>query len=1158
MLVLRFLVEKSIRIEELLIVTFTKAATEELKERIRVRLLAAKRALSGNTNEINRDLTTWLDNLDTDKTSACSRIDLALLNIDRAGILTIHGFCLRVLKEHALESGQLFDSELTSNISSVRQQIADDFWRQQVYTRTPLETAVLTHQYPTPDLLLASVGQVDTKAKIYPTKEELDTVLEEYKHAIKQAHNKLDDLCCAVKSAFSEGMFNIRYSENFDQIHQAIGDWFNRTTLIMPSQQEFATLTHKGLKTGLNGTKFRKTKTQTGDERKQAYLDALGLETKPFDVLVEVTMKVSLTFRRALVEYIRATMDQRLQQLNVLSYDNLITRLADALKNETGDCLKTELQRRYKIALIDEFQDTDQAQWNIFATLFSSTQHYLYLIGDPKQAIYKFRGADIFSYFSALDKAQYYFTLKKNWRAHPLLVDATNVLFSGETKNPFLLEQLQYIQVETALSDDQGALKQNNKPLAPMVLCQLDKNKHHVNGYWTAGKAASEIQAAVVMEIFGMLHSGPKIEIVRRDQPSCLQPSDIAILVRSNKQACEYQEALRRVGIPSVLNSTESVFTSDEARDLLILMQAIAHPGDLNRLKQALTLRFFDLDGQGFYQTTYDENKLDAWISRFQDYYQLWRTTGFMAMMHQVLAQEKIRQHLSVTTTAERRLTNLDHLIELVQQNAIDQQLGIQKTLEWLCAAITNQSIDIDEPQLRLESDADAVKVVTMHRSKGLEFPVVFCPHLWQRSNRVKRERHLIRCHENNEIVVDLGSREFETRRIQALYEELAEDLRLMYVAVTRAQFRCYLIWADVRSKKEPNLSAMAYLLHGTSAENWQDELMQSDFSVQRANLEAFCQQAPNAFEYRQIHVPMEISANYSLSTEKPQYIARQRHRKLTTIWQMSSYTALSSLSLKDTPEFPMDKAQELLQSDRSETPEQQLPKGTHTGNVVHELLEKIRFQTIAEGTDLSDIRDAACQRHSLTLNKPEIIDSLLEKVVQTPLSSDNLDFYLANLEDRHCLKEMPFYLAIDTIDTFKINKILHESHAFEPLHAKQIAGHLTGFIDLVCEYQGRYYVMDYKTNALADYKTETLTHAMREHNYGLQYWIYSLVLHHYLNNRLQNYQYETHFGGVRYLFVRGMEPSLAMSGVYEDRPDISCLEALSTAFGIKGNGFEL
>ena len=204
----------------------------------------------------------------------------------------------------------------------------------------------------------------------------------------------------------------------------------------------------------------------------------------------------------------------------------------------------------------------------------------------------------------------------------------------------------------------------------------------------------------------------------------------------------------------------------------------------------------------------------------------------------------------------------------------------------------------------------------------------------------------------------------------------------------------------------------------------------------------------------------------------------------------------------------------------------------------------------IADGEAIADRRDQACRRYGLKLDKPELLDALLRQVVQTPLSADDPLFCLANLEESRCLKEMPFYLAMDSTDTVRINELLRDSPAFQPLHPKTMQGYLTGFIDLVCEHQGLYYVMDYKTNFLADYETDSMTQSMREHNYGLQYWIYTLVLHQHLKNRLADYDYRTHFGGVRYLFVRGMQPDRAMSGVYQDCPDLERLDALAMVLG--------
>jgi exodeoxyribonuclease V beta subunit len=476
-----------------------------------------------------------------------------------------------------------------------------------------------------------------------------------------------------------------------------------------------------------------------------------------------------------------------------------------------------------------------------------------------------------------------------------------------------------------------------------------------------------------------------------------------------------------------------------------------------------------------------------------------------------------------------------------VQQAAVDEHLGINKTLDWLRGAIAKAS-SAEDQQLRLESDDDAVKIVTMHRSKGLEYSIVFCPYLWQRSDRLNSERLLIRCHNAGQSVVDLGSEDFERHRELALNEELAEDLRVFYVAVTRAKYRCYIAWADVRSQDTANDSAMAWLL----------EFDGVDFSRQQEKLQAFQDKA----DYRLLTVPGEINGSYHKTLASSQFQAKKRKRLLYTSWQMSSYTALSTLSRHDAPELPEDKAREqtLIAKPEPGSAATELPRGAHTGNVVHDLLENNTFTDLAQRKDIAMQRDKTCQRYGLKLERSALLDELLQATVTTPLSETNSDFCLMNLAEHQCLKEMPFYLSMQTMDAARINHILLDTPAFQPLTAKQMCGYLTGFIDLICAFPSsgtsRYYVLDYKTNSLQDYSPDSLTHAMREHNYGLQYWIYTVVLHRYLQTRLPDYDYETHFGGVRYLFVRGMQPDRAMSGVYQDRPDFERVEALAALFG--------
>ncbi len=1136
MLALRFIVEKNLNIEQLLVVTFTKAATEELKDRIRARLSDAKRAVNGRTDNIDSNVSAWLASSKIDKELIKQRLETALLNIDQAGIFTIHGFCQRILTEHALESGQLFHVELTSEINAIKQFCADDFWRRELYSRSLDEVPLLTSQYKTPDQLLNSVNRVSVFAELVPQYQDLPPLLKQFAELIKLAQKQFPDLLDRLSNSFADDKFKATYQAELEDKKAILNDWLSGKSLALPDLATLALLSSAGTKDGLNGQKFRAAKGQSGEERKAEYLETLALENSAFDELAEMANQISLAFRRALVEDLRHSVDLRLQELNLMSFDDLIFRLSQAVENDSQQLLTSALQQRFKVALIDEFQDTDQQQWGIFSALFQAPEQYLYLIGDPKQAIYKFRGADIFSYFSAQQQASHRFTLGKNWRSHPQVVAGVNALFNRE--QAFLFAMLEFNEVAAARKVEDGTLQYAGKSVAPMMLWQLNENDSD-SGYWPAGKAATEIRNAVVSEIVSLLNED--FNIIDKSSKK-LEPHNIAVLVRTNAQAREYQQVLQKAGVPAVLNSIESVYSSTQAQELYKVLQAVANPADGHLLKQALSLDWFGLDGQQFYQLINNETELDNWSARFVDYHHDWQNQGLMAMMQRLLVQEKVFHHLAASAIAERLLTNIHHLIELLQQQAEQQHLGVHKTLAYLAQAVSHpENGGADEQQLRLESDAAAVKIVTMHRSKGLEYDVVFCPVLWQSNDYLKTEKELIVCHQNGKMLTDLGSADFEAHRMQALNEQLAEDLRVFYVAVTRAKYRCYLAWSNVRSKENPNNSAMAYLLDFAAA----------SFADQQIKLQSFQNAQPEVFDYQLLETPNLVTERYQTQQADLQFSFRQRKRAFYTDWTMSSYTALAALSMESTPDMPLDKSQESEETKPEDEAVLALPKGSHTGNVIHNLLEFNSFKNLANPEyDISVQREKTCARFGLKLEQPELINQLLQAVVSTPLSFDDENFCLKNLEPWHCAKEMPFYLQVNALKVQHINAVLKDCPAFAPLTEKQLSGFLTGFIDLICEYRGRYFVMDYKTNWLENYQLENLVAAMREHNYGLQYWLYSVVLDLYLQKRLPNYSYAEHFGGVRYLFVRGMQAGIAMSGVYADHPDLERLQALVKIFG--------
>ncbi len=1120
MLVSRFVVEMDTDIKSLLVVTFTKAATEELKARIRARLVEIRQHLDGHKID-DPTIVTWLNQLSLDPLFIREKINLALADVDQADIFTIHGFCQRILTEHALESGQLFDCELSHNIDPVIQECADDFWRQQLYQRSPFEVSILTKQYATPEALLNSIGSLENGCKILPETVDISDLFEQLNQQITLISQSYEDILATINNT-ETGYFKKAAFENLPT-YEAFTFWTQGQS---PEPPDFSSLTEAGLEAAINGSKLRK------EEKRQEFLKQLNIDTVPFDCFESLMQQICVQFRINLYHYLQHTVINKLQQLNRMSFDDLITKLYQALQGNKGNILIQSLKNRYQAAFIDEFQDTDQQQWHIFSTLFSHSRQSVFLIGDPKQAIYKFRGADIHSYFAAQSKAHHHYTLNKNWRSNPRLVQAINQLFNKP--QAFLFEQLSFNVVSPGRTEEQGRLlDEKSQTVPPLVLWQLDKNSGNLP-YWSVTKASDIFIQTVVNESLKLLNKPYKLALSEQKNP--VKPSDIAILVRDHAQALAYQQAFISAGIPAIVNSKESVFHSQEAKDIYTVLLAIEQPGHLSLLKQALSVPWFNLDGQQFYQLAQYESLLDHWINRFQDYYHLWQQKGLMTMMKHLFSQKNVATHLAHRPQPERTLTNLNHVIELLQQAILDQHLSMNKTLDWLHQGITSKH-SAEDCQLRLESDDDAVKIITLHSAKGLEYPIVFCPQLWQRKENLKKQKELIKFHQDGQIWLDFGSEQFEKNKQQALQEELAEDIRLLYVAVTRAKYRCYISWADVRTKNEPNQSALASLL----------ELADKDFAGQQSRLQHFALESPEYFDYQLVNPDITISGHYQLENSHRELQARTLTRELHSHWQMSSYTALSALSIQDVPELPLDKANEPDEIKTVST-EESLPKGMHTGNVLHELLEKISFQNLAEKLDISQQRDSICRKYNLSIEQPEIIDNLLQTVVNTPLSEDT-EFKLANINDKHCIKEMPFYLSMKEIDISQINNILADCPTFQPLNSRRMAGFLTGFIDLICQYQGRFYLMDYKSNSLDDYHPESLTQAMKEHNYGLQYWIYSLVLHQYLQQRLPDYDYPQHFGGVKYLFLRGMHSDQPESGVYSTRPEYQTLQQLISLF---------
>ncbi|MGB3210193.1 MAG: exodeoxyribonuclease V subunit beta [Desulforhopalus sp.] len=1145
MLVLRALIELRTPIDKILIVTFTKAATEELKTRIRARLVEARELLSGTLAEknigVDETLMKWASTV-SDTQSALNLLQLALYDIDRAGIFTIHGFCQRMLVEQALESGQLFDVELLTDIDHVRNEVADDFWRTRIYTLDPLPCSLLVSSFSSPEKLLASVARVfGDNGRIEP---EVGTV----EDAVVQLQIAMDnlvswwsthsaDLYDCFSAGISGGWFKKTFSEDFETWFQSLTEFLSGKSMVFP--QHINVLDRQQLAGELNGNKIR------GDLKKQAYLAEWPLPEQEIASLLTVVDRLVLTFRVKLAEQLRSEVGLRLEQQGMMGFNDLILRLSKALQGDRGHYLKDVLSERFSVALIDEFQDTDSEQWYIFSTLFGGAGHYLYLIGDPKQAIYKFRGADIHSYFKARTAADRLLTLEQNYRSHPFLVEEVNRLFSSRP-DPFYFEKqtLDYRPVRAAKKEGDVDLIKNGRSLAGMIYCTLEQETGDKNGRWTSGKAAAGFRRFIVGEISRLLDP-TDVVLLKTESPRALAPNDIAILVRSNRQAEEYRQVLAEAAIPAVVGSRQSVFQTKECREMFTLLQAVAAPGETDRLKTAMTVSWFGFTGNQLHDLWQDEEQLTRFHGRFLGYSRWWQEQGFLTMMSRLLVEEGVLPTLASSQMAERTIANIHHLLELVQEQENEENLGIGQILQWLRKMMQGDK-NGDNSELLLESDEDAVHIVTMHSAKGLEYPVVFCPHLWYGNNRTQGEKYQITCHDaGNDVVVDLGSERFPERKVLAGREEMAEDLRLLYVALTRAKILCYTAWADVKPSGtvvDSFQSALGYLLFPAGAVDYQGQH------------EWFAGVSKKRSVQHKIVVPDEKVEKYQGTEIVTELFPQQASRRsLHTDWQMSSFSAMASLSEYDHEQEVTSVPGGVIKKDRT-VPVTGLPAGPNFGNVIHDLLESLSFAAIAgqeQQEATMELLRQKCIRYGVAA-APGAMQKLLELVVTTPLAEGS--YSLSMLGDNVCLKEMGFYYHISHLATDRVNALLMDEPTVVPLGHKEMRGYLTGFVDLITEYGGKYYILDYKTNYLgelmSDYGSDNLVAAMQSHNYGLQYWIYTVVLHKHLQNLLPDYRYEQHFGGVMYLFVRGMVPEIPGSGVYSTLPDYDKLIELDRVIG--------
>lgn len=1175
-LYLRLVLECGFAVGRILVVTFTRAATAELAGRIRQRLAEARRELDRTDDHKQIEdafLRLLVQRSEQQPEALRRRLDNALRGFDEAAIFTIHGFCQRVLADRAFESGMAFETELETDVSERLSEIVDDFWRRNFYTAEPLLVDWLLGKGYSPEQLLQDIRGHLGKPYLHKRRAVASEALREIEQHFAEAYERVRILWSTARDQvidrLAEALRAGALKANQYKLEQ-LPIWVEQLDAYLGSVRPDPNLPDKFVQ--FTADKLCKAEKKGHTAPRHPFFDHCQALSDARTVLQENFEARLHNLRAELLDYADTQLRVRKQRDRVQSYDDLLLNLDRALKHDhLGPQLANAVRKRYPAALIDEFQDTDPLQYRVFRRIYAESDGPLFLVGDPKQAIYSFRGADIFAYLQARDDARQQLTLTRNWRSAPALIRAVNTLFDGH-EAPFLLPEIGFHPAEPAPRTDRPALRiEDEEGRAPLQLWFLHDPTGAKQGVLNKQDASRWVSQACAAEIARLLNLAAAERAWLGDR--FLQGGDIAVLVRTHDEGARIRRELLKLGIPSVQRSRDDVFATPEAEQLERLLLAVLYPARDGWVRAALSTDLIGFDAAALLACEQDEQVREQQLDRLLNLRDIWQQRGFALLFRQLLRVWEIPQRVLGFDDGERRLTNLLHLGELLQTATLQQRLAPESLLSWLAEHRQSAVGEAEAHLLRLESDEQLVQIVTLHKSKGLQYPIVFYPFGWSSGRGIGKDA-LVAFHDeqaNHRAVLDFGSPQREQARQQAEYERLAENLRLLYVGLTRAEQRCYLAWGAINQAGD---AAPAWLFHQPSSVlPGQDR-----FDSARAYYQAL-----DAAAVRRDLESLVDRAGGGMALSEPPFGPGQRYRPahgedvtlrarsftgpIRGQWRIGSFSALTSgHSGGAQPLLPVEQPDHDALTDGAGGPRNDIPtggiergiadfpRGARAGSCLHEIFEWADF-TRASAEDCAPLVEKTLSRHGFDIHWTSVVAALVERVLSTPLNDAGLQLCRITREQR--LDELEFHYPSHGKQRPALRQLLLRHGTWpEPLrrHISTLdialpTGYMKGFIDLVFEADGCYYVVDYKSNWLGrgpdDYRTEALAEAMAESSYYLQYLIYTLALHRYLQLRLPGYDYSRHFGGVFYLFLRGMDPARPGSGVFADRPSVALIEAL-------------
>ncbi|MBV6863251.1 exodeoxyribonuclease V subunit beta [Xanthomonas euvesicatoria] len=1189
----RLVVERGLRIGQILAVTFTEAATQELRRRIRERLVLAASLvpeapspLAGAVSAATESsaiqspdapsasagadlgatdladapsqpgpllheapdvlltraiLATHLGGGSETPVALRRRLQQAVEEIDLAAVFTIHGFCARVLREHALESGQAFAApELLANDRQLLGEVAADLWRQRAADAVMAEDLIALWSGG-PEALASDLRALVRHPTLLPA---VATTTDDAPALLQAAHAAANALAAAFQThgtaffdaimAAIEGGILSKVSYKPEWL-ASLWHWFETfaaaPALNTAPHAKLLKLTAAELAAGTNKKFVDRTPSSPMSHQIDGYLTALAR-------VEEWRSRRRIALLHALRDDAIARLALLKRQRRVQTYDDLVDGVAHALQGAQADALVKRLRTQYAIALVDEFQDTDDRQWSIFSNVFgegplaraAGLEPALFLIGDPKQAIYGFRGGDVRTYLAAAVTAELAPPLSHNFRSRPGVLAAIDALYAqAGYADAFLTDGIAFHPVRAGTKRVDEDLQRNGVTAPALTLWRAPEPPPPAKGKpkpWSAGRARELATAACVAAIRGWLAGGRDGTATVSGRP--VQAGDIAVLVRSHGEATRIQQALGAVGIPAVAAGKQSLFATEQALEVLALLQALLDPGDDSRLRAALATVLIGEDAIAIAALERDGERHRHWQQQALDWRERWQRGGPLALIGELGATHG--QRLLALVDGERRLTNYLQLAELLQE-ADARALGPHGLVDWLSRRIANADDNDEAQQLRLESDARRVQIVTLHKSKGLEYPLVFLPYIGIGRSDKGAGRHCV-VH-----APDVGRQlHWKTERDDPSWsaaeaawkqEQRAEDARLLYVGLTRAEHALWIASGPFHQHERTALSAMLRALDALQGAAGEGTVV-VDTSTPPAHL-------PRLPALIEAQVPPARSA--------------QRH--IAPEWWVYSFTQLANADAGAATD-PMASAT-VVGSGGSDEPsgseavavavasdaEPFDPRfaGNRFGVVMHDVFERCDFaawQAWRPGQPAPDGQAApilqALQRAGYAQDDLDdglrMLTALIGHTLTVTLPEGTR---LADVPEPQRRNEMEFHFAMRPTRVDALLALLHRFGVVGDRQAfgarQRLEGLMTGLIDLTYSVDGRWYVLDYKSNRLPSYDADALARAMAHSEYELQALIYTVALHRWLRFRLgEAYDYARDFGGVRYLFCRGLD----------------------------------